>query len=162
MWNVATANTRTVWAGHLTRMIGKLIANVRSTYERHRTQGNDPRKDPHIMTSAKREARRKRDREDFLRVTTQAVRNHKLPQGASSPGSTAGNTYREHLEDEIDRAVKQWKKARASDTDPLQVRAMRGVVRGLCRALLIYEDSYHMNDKDKLLKLEKGFLNESA
>ena len=71
-----------------------------------------------------------------------------------------GPTYREHLENEIARAVSNWKKARSSDTDPLQVRAMRGVVRGLCRALLIYEDSYHMNDKDKLMKLEKEFLAE--
>ena len=106
--------------------------------------------------SAKREARRKRNLEDFAR--TQATQStgmkgtaYKIPPGP---------TYREHLEDEITRAVKQWKKARASDTDPLQVRAMRGVIRGLCRALLIYEDSYHKDDKDKLLKLEKEFLND--
>ena len=104
----------------------------------------------------KREARRKRDREDFDRATRQAVSGRKI-DGFHIP---AGPTYREHLEDEIVRAVKQWKKARASDMDPLQVRAMRGVVRGLCRALLIYEDSYHKDDKDRLLKLEKEFLND--
>lgn len=104
--------------------------------------------------NAKREARRKRNREDFARI------QESIPLGQKGTGFRvpAGPTYREHLEDEIDRAVKNWKKARASDTDPLQVRAMRGVVRGLCRALLIYEDSYHKDDKDKLLKLEKGFL----
>lgn len=108
------------------------------------------------MTSSKREARRKRNREDFERATLQSIKGRKI-DGFHVP---AGPTFREHLEDEITRAVKQWKKARSSDTDPLQVRAMRGVIRGLCRALLIYEDSYHKDDKDNLLKLEKQFLSE--
>src|SRR5690349_16097448 len=109
-----------------------------------------------VMSLTKREARRKRNREDFAR--TQAA----MPIGMKGTGYKIppGPTYREHLEDEIKRAVAQWKKARGRDTDPLQVRAMRGVVRGLCRALLIYEDSYHKDDKEKLLKLEKEFLND--
>ena len=106
--------------------------------------------------NAKREARRKRDAEDFARVQATQLTGMKGTGYKIPPGPT----YREHLENEIERSVKNWKRARASDTDPLQVRAMRGVIRGLCRALLIYEDSYHMNDKDKLLKIEKGFLSE--
>lgn len=110
----------------------------------------------YVMTLTKREARRKRNLEDYAR-TQQA-----LPTGMKGTAYKIppGPTYREHLEDEIKRAVAQWKKARSRDTDPLQVRAMRGVVRGLCRALLIYEDSYHKDDKEKLLKLEKEFLND--
>lgn len=106
--------------------------------------------------SARREARRKRNLEDYAR--TQAA----MPVGMKGTAYKIppGPTYREHLENEIARSVANWKRARASDTDPLQVRAMRGVVRGLCRALLIYEDSYHMNDKDRLMKLEKEFLND--
>ena len=108
------------------------------------------------MSLAKREARRKRNREDFAKA--QAA----MPLGMKGTGYKIppGPTYREHLEDEIKRAVANWKKARGRDVDPLQVRAMRGVVRGLCRALLIYEDSYHKDDKEKLLKLEKEFLND--
>ncbi len=115
----------------------------------------------------KREARRKRDREDFVRTTTQAVTKAGLDKpmnklGITDRGVNAGHTYREHLENEIERAVVQYRKARkgVGDLDPLQVRAMRGVIRGLCRALLIYEDSYHMHDKAKLAKLEKEFLND--
>lgn len=106
--------------------------------------------------SARREARAKRDREDFARV------QQSIPLGQKGTGFRvpAGPTYREHLEAEIRRAVMQWKRARSTDTDALQVRAMRGVIRGLCRALLIYEDSYHKDDKDRLLKLEKEFLND--
>ena len=88
----------------------------------------------YVMTLTKREARRKRNLEDYAR-TQQA-----LPTGMKGTAYKIppGPTYREHLEDEIKRAVANWKKARSRDTDPLQVRAMRGVVRGLCRALLIF------------------------
>ena len=108
------------------------------------------------LSLAKREARRARNKADFARA------QQAMPIGMKGTGYKIppGPTYREHLEDEIKRAVAQWKKARGRDTDPLQVRAMRGVVRGLCRALLIYEDSYHKDDKEKLLKLEKEFLND--
>lgn len=100
----------------------------------------------------KREARRKRDREDFIRATTAATSHYKRPAGTSSPGATAGYTYREHLENKLDRAVEVWRK-KPTDT-------ARGVIRGLAIALLYYEDSYHADDKSKLLKLERQFMEE--
>lgn len=126
--------------------------------------------------SSQRQARRERNREDFIRATTQALStSSKIPLGSTPPGATAGNTFQEHLEDEIRKAVRVYHRLtkEALDletTDPKNSwgpegvehkrKATRGMIRGLCKALLIYEDSYHMNDKARLLKIEKEFLNE--
>jgi hypothetical protein len=95
--------------------------------------------------------------------------------GSTSPGENAGNTYREHLEDEIRKAVRVYHRLskEALDietTDPKNSwgpegiehkrKATRGMIRGLVKALLIYEDSYNMNDKNLLLRMEKEFLTE--
>ena len=130
------------------------------------------------MSSA-REARRKRNRDDFVRATRQGLADaghHKLVDTA---GKYAGNTYREHLEDEIRKAVRVYKRieAQALALDPVnnpqdppvdswgpqgvehKRKAARGVIRGLCKALLIYEDSYNKDDIHALKKIEKDFLN---
>jgi hypothetical protein len=126
---------------------------------------------------SQRQARRERDREDFLRATTQAVASsgNKMPHGSTEPGSNAGNTYREHLEEEIRKAVRVHNRvtseiAKAADTHDVDLwsstglevkrKASRGVVRGLCKALLIYENSYEKDNKSMLIKMEKEFLNE--
>jgi hypothetical protein len=129
--------------------------------------------------SAARTARRERNREDFLRATRQGLReagHHKL---VGTAGVNAGKTFEEHLEDEIEKAVRVYKRiseqALAVDpvnnpTDPPvdswgpqgvehKRKAARGVIRGLCKALLIYRDSYNMDDKHALAKIEKDFLN---
>ena len=131
------------------------------------------------MAVSKREARRERNREDFLRATTAAIRQAD-PKHASvyrgQIGINAGNTYREHLEDEIRKAVRVHKKLvdecqRMADNFETgnswgeqgvehKRKAARGVIRGLCKALLIYEDSYNKDDKLKLVRMEKEFLNE--
>lgn len=131
------------------------------------------------MSSA-REARRARNREDFLRATRQGLHeagHHKHAESGTA-GTNAGNTYREHLEDEIRKAVRVYKRieAQAVSVDPVnnpqdppvdswgpqgvehRRKAARGVVRGLCKALLIYEDSYNKDDKHMLAKIEKEFL----
>lgn len=98
----------------------------------------------------KRKARQKRDREDFLRATRQSV-PAKLRAEA---GRYAGPTYKEHLEGKIVAAVESYNE----ETDQDKARIKRGIIRGLVLALLIYEDSYNMNDKAKLLKLERSFM----
>lgn len=102
------------------------------------------------MIPTKREARRKRDKEDFDRATRAAV-PAKLREEA---GRYAGPTYREHLENKLQSAVVSFN--REDDTN--QKRIKRGVIRGLAIALLLYEDSYSIDDKAKLLKLERSFM----
>jgi len=137
------------------------------------------------MAMSAREARRQRNREDFQRATQQAVLSNPDHHKALSKmgitdqiGTNAGKTYREHLEDEIRRAVRVTKRIEKEiadaqdnyDTDPwsekgVEVRrkAARGVLRGLCRALLIYENSYLLSEpldfSKALIRLEKEFLN---
>jgi len=128
--------------------------------------------------SAARTARRERNREDFLRATRQGLReagHHKL---VSTAGVNAGKTIEEHLEDEIEKAVRVYKRieAQALANDPVnnpeaavdswgpqgiehKRKAARGVIRGLCKALLIYRDSYNKDDKHMLAQIEKEFLN---
>lgn len=124
------------------------------------------------MSSA-REARRERNRLDFQRATRQGLReagHHKLVEQG---GTNAGNTFQEHLEDEIRKAVRVYKRIEAQalaveqddTTDswgPQGIehkrKAARGVIRGLCKALLIYEDSYNKDDMNRLKQMEKGFL----
>jgi hypothetical protein len=129
------------------------------------------------MAMSKREARRERNREDFRRATTASVQEsgHKMPHGSSAPGSCAGNTYQEHIEDEIRKAVRALHRVtaeieKAADDSTADMwsntglevkrKAARGVIRGLTKALLIYEDSYDMDNKHRLLQMEKEFLNE--
>lgn len=129
------------------------------------------------MSSA-REARRERNRQDFQRATRQGLReagHHKLVEQG---GTNAGNTFQEHLEDEIRKAVRVYKRieAQALANDPVnnptdppvdswgpqgiehKRKAARGVIRGLCKALLIYEDSYNKDDIHRLKQMEKEFL----
>lgn len=103
-----------------------------------------------MSVPTKREARRTRDREDFVRATQQRVpaaqREH--------AGRYAGNTYREHLEDKMSSAVDGWK----TEEDHDKKAILRGMIRGLAIALLLYEDSYSIDDKTKLLALERSFM----
>lgn len=129
---------------------------------------------------SQRQARRERDREDFVRATTAAVQEAD-PKHASAYrgriGENAGNTYREHLEDEIRKAVRIYlrikheveqaaddKTAAADLWSPVGLevkrKAARAYLRGLCKALLTYEDSYNKDDKEKLVRMENGFLRE--
>jgi len=109
-----------------------------------------------VAVPKKREARRKRNREDFVRATTQRLEEVGQHKHAVSGrvGANAGHTYREHLENKLASAVASYK----DETDKTSRAVKRGVVRGLAIALLIYEDSYNMNDKAKLLKLERSFM----
>ena len=107
--------------------------------------------------NAKREARRKRDREDFVRATTQRLEEVGSKHATSGKvGLAAGNTYREHLEDKLEAACARYKKLDRPLSE--KGRVLRGMIRGLAMALLIYEDSYNMNDKAKLLKIERSFM----
>ena len=98
----------------------------------------------------KREARRTRDREDFIRATQQRV----PAANRENAGRYAGNTYREHLEDKMIAHVEAWSKEQDHDKKAI----LRGIIRGLAIALLIYEDSYSIDDKRKLLELERSFM----
>lgn len=99
---------------------------------------------------SRREARRTRDREDFIRAT-QARVPAKLREDA---GKHAGPTYREHLENQLAATVVSWELEKDHDKKAIK----RGLIRGLAIALLLYEDSYSINDKAKLLKLERSFM----
>jgi len=98
----------------------------------------------------KRAARQKRDREDFLRATRASV----PAKFREEAGRYAGPTYKEHLERKLVAAVESYQ----TEDDSDKARIKRGVIRGLAMALLIYEDSYSMNDKAKLLKIERSFM----
>jgi GTPase SAR1 family protein len=132
------------------------------------------------VSISQRQARRQRDREDFLRATTQAVRAAD-PKHASAYhgriGENAGNTYREHLEDEIRKSVRVYRRIEAElktasdnhETDTwslkgieMKRKAARGYMRGLCYALLVYEDSSEKDNKALLVELEKTFLHEGG
>lgn len=105
---------------------------------------------------SKREARQKRNREDFIRSTQAAV----PAKFRADAGRYAGPTYREHLENQLAKACDKWRATRKKDGSPLtnhKVDVLRGIIRGLATALLIYEDSYNMS-QEKLLKIEKQFM----
>lgn len=110
------------------------------------------------MTQSRREARRKRDREDFIRATTQAVRDsgNKLPLGTSKPGATAGPTYREHLERRLEEMVQKYKRLQATGDDD-KARTARGIIRGLAMSLALYENSYD-SSIDHIKRVEEDFL----
>lgn len=125
--------------------------------------------------SSKRQARRERNREDFLRATQQTLQDNGHGKYVAIAGVNAGLTFREHLEDEIRKAVRVYHRLskealNLEQTDPKNSwgpegvehkrKAARGVIRGLCKALLIYEDSYNKDDKARLLQIEKEFLTE--
>lgn len=104
----------------------------------------------------RREARRKRDREDFVRATTAAIAPYKIPLGSSSPGANAGNTYREHLEDELRKMVRKHDAlldAKLQD----KAKTARGIIRGLAMALALYEDSYNYSVAN-IKRVEEDFL----
>jgi hypothetical protein len=114
---------------------------------------------PKKQTLTKREARAKRDREDFIRATTQAIANsgNKIPLGSSTPGANAGNTYREHLENELRKMVRKYDAMRDARVDPGRVRAQRGIIRGLAMALALYENSYDYT-VERIKQVEEDFL----
>lgn len=108
--------------------------------------------------NAKREARRKRDHEDFVRATTQrleAVGQHKHAV-SGRVGANAGPTYREHLENELEKMVAKYTAAQARGDDD-KARTARGIIRGLAMALSLYENSYDYTTQ-RIVKTEKGFL----
>ena len=106
--------------------------------------------------SAKREARRKRDREDFVRATTQSLKDLKLRHDGTPPGACAGNTYREHLEEKIEGMVTAYNQAvKRKEKD--KAKTARGAIRGLVMALALYEDSYNYSI-ERVKKIEKEFL----
>lgn len=125
------------------------------------------------MTS-RREARRARNREDFERATREGLREAGHTKLLADAGKYAGPTIRESIEDEIRKAVRLHNKIEQQCLNPDVLgpdpwsatgvehkrKAARGVIRGLCKALLIVETPYRKDDRDALLRMEKEFLNE--
>lgn len=110
------------------------------------------------MATTKREARRQRNREDFVRATTSAIAatGQKVPLGSSTPGANAGNTYREHLEDELKKMVR--KHDALLDAKQLdKAKTARGIIRGLAMALALYENSYDYT-VERIKAVEEDFL----
>lgn len=96
----------------------------------------------------KREARRKRDKEDFERVTQQSLAGRKFV-GFHVP---AGPTYREQLEDKLTAACEKY-----HHYEPEANPTLRGVIRGLAMALALYEDSYNYST-ERVKKIERQFM----
>jgi hypothetical protein len=113
---------------------------------------------PKKQTLTKREARAKRDREDFVRATTQAIRSsgNKLPLGTSSPGANAGPTYREHLERELSKMSRKHD-ALLDAGQKDKAKTARGIIRGLAMALALYENSYDYT-VERIKQVEEDFL----
>lgn len=108
--------------------------------------------------SKRREARAKRDREDFIRATTQAIAStgQKVPLGSSTPGANAGPTYREHLENELRKYVRKHD-ALLDANQKDKARTARGIIRGLAMALALYENSYDYT-VERIKQVEEDFL----
>lgn len=131
--------------------------------------------------SSQREARKQRNREDFLRATRQGLINagHTKSDTLQRAGLNAGNSLHDHLEDQMKKAVRMYRKAQQGVRDitnklgpyvPLwedsdyrkaaqREQTARGMVRGLATALLAHENSYALGDIDALKAIEKEFLN---
>lgn len=121
----------------------------------------------------RRQARRERNREDFERATREGLREAGHTKLLGAAGKYAGPTIRESIEDEIRKAVRVHNRIEAQVIDAPEDadlwsatglehkrKAARGVVRGLCKALLIVERPYDKDSKNALMQIEKEFLNE--
>lgn len=106
----------------------------------------------------KRQARRDRNREDFVRATTQRLEEVGQHKHAVSGvvGANAGPTYQEHLEDQLALMVDKFKAAQARG-DEDKARTARGIIRGLAMALALHENSYDFTTQH-IVKIEKGFM----
>jgi hypothetical protein len=104
----------------------------------------------------KREARAKRDKEDFVRATTSAISGYKVPLGSSAPGANAGPTYREHLENELRKMVRKHDAMLDANLKD-KAKTVRGIIRGLAMALALYENSYDYT-VERIKQVEEDFL----
>lgn len=135
---------------------------------------------------SQREARRIRNRADYERATQANVAQHpshlkslaKLGTPLEAVGTYAGNTLQEHLEDQMKKAVRTYRKcqevvkAKAEELGPYvplwedsdyrkvaqREQTARGIIRGLATAILAYENSYNLGDMDAIKAIEKEFL----
>ena len=102
------------------------------------------------------------------RTQGEAKSNRKLTGWSVPPGPT----ILEHVESKLRKAVKQFRKAEnaliaaeqhGDSIDILQAQTRadkaRGVVRGLAIGVLANRNSYYLDDKSKLLAIEKEFMN---
>lgn len=116
------------------------------------------------MTLTKREARRQRNAEDFKRATQQAVAEHpshlkslnKMGIPLAHVGKYAGNSLKDHLEDQMKIAVRSYKRKKEAG-EP--TNTARGIIRGLAIGILAYENSYSLGDPDAIKAIEKEFMN---
>lgn len=115
----------------------------------------------------RREARRERNRADFIRATQQSLEGRKLPPGSTLPGACAGKTLREYIEDAAFKATRDWhlfkvNHDRELPEDQLTLAKYRGIMRGSITALAIHIDSYRWADlttRDAFIaKLERRVL----
>ena len=90
------------------------------------------------------------------RIQGEAKRNRK-DHGFKVP---PGKTLQEHTEDQLRAAVKNYYRIRDEAVDDRRAYIARGVVRGLAWAVLIHRNSYRLDDKKLLLKIERDFLEE--
>jgi len=106
---------------------------------------------------SKREARRKRNREDQIRITQMKVPS----EHRDKVGQTWGRTFREKLEDEITNHVKRMRKQKAEGNIDL-AKQTRITIRGLAKALALYE-RFHSLDSDVTFKtIEEDFLGRAS
>lgn len=115
----------------------------------------------------KREARRERNRADFIRATEQSISEHgiKMQKGMvpHATGITHGKSMREHQEDYAFEAVKNWYMAKSTGVEAVKLAQLRGIMRGAIVGLLIHIDSYAFTDErrdDMIKKLERRVLND--
>jgi len=101
----------------------------------------------------KRQARAKRNREDAIRITKQAVPKEFKQQ----VGDNWGPTFREKLEADIRKHVDLMRTQKdAGDID--KARQTRAIVRGLAKALAMYERFYDNSLTSTYKTVEADFL----
>lgn len=105
------------------------------------------------MTLTQREARRQRNLEDAKRITQQAVPKEFKHQ----VGDNWGPTFREKLEDEIKSHVVKMKQQKA-DGNIDMAKQTRAIIRGLAKALAMYERFYNNGKAVTYKTVEADFL----
>lgn len=105
------------------------------------------------MAMTQREARRQRNREDQIRIVQQAVPS----EHRDKVGATWGPTFREKLENELTKHVEQMKRQKAAGNIE-HARQIRAMIRGLAKALALYEQFHSLDSEVTYKTIEEDFL----
>ena len=105
------------------------------------------------MAMTQREARRQRNKEDQIRIVQAAVPH----EHRDKVGATWGPTFREKLENELTKHVEQMKRQK-SEGKIEHAKQTRAIIRGLAKALAMYEQFHSLDSEVTYKTIEADFL----